>query len=109
MGDSEAKLLERELRQAVKLCELQARLLKDSDRLFSETQPPERLIRLPELLRLTGLSKRTISRLEGAGRFPNRRQLGLRAVGWAERQVSAWIANPTGWRAAEPSETQSTQ
>jgi prophage regulatory protein len=109
VGDSEAKLLERELRHAVKLCELQARLLKDSDRLFSETKPPERLIRLPELLRLTGLSKRTISRLEGASRFPNRRQLGLRAVGWPERQVSAWIANPTGWRAAEPSGTQSTR
>ena len=70
MGDSEAKLLERELRHAVKLCELQARLLKDSDRVFSASKPLERLIRLPELLRLTGLSKRTISRLEGAGRFP---------------------------------------
>lgn len=106
---SEAKLLEGELRHARKLCELQARLLKGSDRVFSESKPLERLIRLPELLRLTGLSKRTIARFEGAGRFPNRRQLGLRAVGWPERQVSAWIANPTGWRAADPSETQSTR
>ena len=103
MGDSEAKLLEWEFRQAIKLCELQARLLKDSDRVFSKSKPPERLIRLPELLRLTGLSKRTISRLEGAGRFPNRRQLGLRAVGWAESAVNAWIADPANWRSAKAS------
>jgi prophage regulatory protein len=101
MGDSEAKFLERELRHAVRLCELQARFLKKSDRIFSETKPPERLIRLPELVQLTGLSKRTIYRLEEAGRFPSRRRLGLRAVGWPEQQVSAWIANPAGWRAAE--------
>jgi prophage regulatory protein len=109
MGVSEAELLKRELRHAIKLCELQARLLKDSNRVFSETKPPERLIRQPELLRLTGLSKRTISRFEGAGRFPARQKLGPRAVGWPERQVSAWIANPTRWRAAEPSETPSTR
>jgi prophage regulatory protein len=100
---SEAKLLEGELRHARKLCELQARLLKDSDRLFSETKPAERLIRLPELLRLTGLSKRTIARLEGVGRFPSRRQLGLRAVGWAESAVNAWISDPANWRSAHPS------
>jgi prophage regulatory protein len=103
LGDSEAKLLKSELRLARRLCELQARLLKDSNRVFSESKPPERLIRLPELLRLTGLSKRTISRLEGAGRFPNRRQLGLRAVGWAESAVNAWISDPANWRSAQPS------
>jgi prophage regulatory protein len=103
MGVSEAELLKRELRHAIKLCELQARLLKDSDRVFSESKPPERLIRQPELLRLTGLSKRTISRLEGAGRSPSRRQLGLRAVGWAESAVNAWISDPANWRSAKAS------
>jgi prophage regulatory protein len=103
MGVSEAELLKRELRHAIKLCELQARLLRGSDRVFSESNPPERLIRQPELLRLTGLSKRTIARLEDAGRFPNRRQLGLRAVGWAESAVTAWIADPANWRCARPS------
>jgi predicted DNA-binding transcriptional regulator AlpA len=39
-------------------------------------------------------------RLEAAGRFPARRQLGPRAVGWAESEVSAWIANPIGWQSA---------
>jgi prophage regulatory protein len=103
MGVSEAELLKRELRHAIKLCELQARLLKDSARVFSESKPPERLIRQPELLRLTGLSKRTISRLEGAGRFPSRRQLGLRAVGWAESAVNAWVSDPANWRSAKAS------
>jgi prophage regulatory protein len=103
MGVSEAELLKRELRQAIKLCELQARLLKDSDRMFSESRPPERLMRLPEVVIRTGLSKRTISRLEAADRFPPRRQLGLRAVGWAESAVNAWISNPANWRGAKAS------
>jgi prophage regulatory protein len=67
---------------------------------LTESKPAERLIRLPEVLRLTGLSKRTIYRLEGAGRFPSRRHLGPRAVGWPESAVNSWIANPTGWARA---------
>ena len=63
-----------------------------------ESRPAERLIRLPEILQRTGLSKRTIYRLEGIGRFPSRRKLGLRAVGWPESQVSAWMADPSTWR-----------
>jgi prophage regulatory protein len=96
--DSRIRWIESELKHARKLCELQARFLKKSDRVFSETNPPERFIRLPEVLRLTGLSKRTIYRLEGAGRFPSRRKLGLRAVGWPESAVNGWISNPTGWQ-----------
>jgi prophage regulatory protein len=99
-ADAGTKLLERELRHAIRLCELQARYLKNSDRVFSESKPLERLLRLPEVLTRTGLSKRTIYRLEGAGRFPSRRQLGPRAVGWPESAVNAWIADPTGWARA---------
>jgi prophage regulatory protein len=60
-----------------------------------ESRPAERLIRLPEILQRTGLSKRTIYRLEGIGRFPARRTLGLRAVGWPESQVAVWMADPS--------------
>ena len=83
--------LEQELRQAIKLCELQARLLKKRDRLFPESKPPERLIRLPELLSRCGVSKRSVYRLEAEGRFPARRQIGPRAVGWLASEIEAWI------------------
>jgi len=50
-----------------------------------------RVVRLPELLRLTGFSKATIYRMERAGRFPSRVRIGLRAVGWPEGKVLAWL------------------
>ena len=61
------------------------------------------LIRLPEVKRRTGLSKSTIYRIEGEGRFPRRVQLGLRATAWREDEVQTWIesrpnANASGLR-----------
>jgi prophage regulatory protein len=88
----------RGLAEMQKLCELQARFIRKSDCTFAESKPPERLLRLPEVVRRTGLSKRTIYRLEGIGRLPSRRQLGLRAVGWLESEVEGWLRDPTRWR-----------
>ena len=51
----------------------------------------ERLIRLPEVCRLTGLSKSTIYRLMGEHRFPKSVYCSDRGVGWRLRQVMAWI------------------
>lgn len=59
-----------------------------------------RLIRLPEVIRLTGLSKSTIYRLERKGLFPPRVKDGQHAVAWREREIIAWIeARPTVSRA----------
>ena len=49
------------------------------------------LLRLPEVIKLTGLSRATIHRRERAGRFPNRVQISDNAVGWYEREVRAWL------------------
>lgn len=56
------------------------------------TAPQSRVIRKPEVQGRTGLSGRTIDRLEAAGQFPSRRQLSARAVGWIEEEVTAWVA-----------------
>jgi prophage regulatory protein len=50
-----------------------------------------RIIRKPEVERLTGYSAVQIWRLEGRGLFPRRVQLSPMAVGWFEDEVSAWI------------------
>ena len=42
----------------------------------------DQFLRLPEVLRLVGLCKSTVYRLEAAGLFPRRRKIGPRAVGW---------------------------
>ncbi len=49
------------------------------------------LLRFPDLARLTGLSRSTVDRLEKSGRFPQRVQLGDRAVAWRRSDVDAWI------------------
>lgn len=55
----------------------------------SNTHP--RIIRKRELHQRVGYSDVHIWRLEKAGQFPKRIQLGPRAVGWLESEVDAWI------------------
>lgn len=51
----------------------------------------DNLIRLPPVLRKTGLSRTTIWRLERKGLFPKHRKLSRRAIGWLESEVQKWI------------------
>jgi prophage regulatory protein len=51
-----------------------------------------RLLRLPDVRRLTGLSRSTLYRLSGTGNFPERVQLTLRTVAWRAKEVAAWNA-----------------
>lgn len=57
----------------------------------------ERVIRKPELQQIVGLSDVTIYRMEKAGRFPRRIQLGGNSVGWLASEIKGWL----GERAAE--------
>lgn len=52
-------------------------------------------IRVDEVSRLVALSRSTLWRLERQGKFPARRQLSARAVGWLIDEVEAWIAART--------------
>jgi len=53
-----------------------------------------RVVRLPEVLEITGLSRTTIWRREQDGTFPPPIRLGgegTRAVGWREQDIYDWI------------------
>ncbi|MDE0351214.1 MAG: AlpA family phage regulatory protein [bacterium] len=53
-----------------------------------------RVVRLPEVLEITGLSRTTIWRRERDGSFPSPIRLGgerTRAVGWREQDIYDWI------------------
>ena len=50
-----------------------------------------RILKLKEVLTRTGLGKTTLYMLIGNGDFPQQIPLGLRAVGWLESEVDAWI------------------
>lgn len=58
-----------------------------------------RILRLPDVLNATGLSRSQIDTLEKRGEFPARIRISARASGWRSDEVTAWIeARP---RAAE--------
>jgi len=50
-----------------------------------------RLIRLPEVIRLTGLSRSMIYQLASTQHFPKPVKLGTRVSAWLAREVTEWI------------------
>lgn len=50
-----------------------------------------RLIRLPEVMNKTGLSRSSIYLKIGNGDFPQRVSIGDRAIAWVESEVDDWI------------------
>ena len=51
----------------------------------------ERIIRRPEVRKLTGYGNTSIYEMVKKGEFPRPISLGARAVGWLESEVDAWI------------------
>ena len=51
-----------------------------------------RILRLPEVRHLTGLSKSTIDRNERDGNFPARRRLSANIVGWLADDIEEWVS-----------------
>ena len=49
------------------------------------------ILRLPDVLARTALSKPTLYRLMNAGDFPRSVSLGGRAVGWRDNEITEWI------------------
>ena len=47
-------------------------------------------LRLPEVLRRTGLNRSACYELIAAGRFPKPIKIGSRAVAWVEHEVESW-------------------
>ena len=50
-----------------------------------------RILRYPDVARVTGLSRKTIERRLHAGNFPVPIRLGTRAVGFLSDEVEAWL------------------
>ena len=49
------------------------------------------ILRRPSVMAMTGLSCSTIYDLMAKGQFPRPVRIGVRAVGWVEREVADWI------------------
>ena len=57
----------------------------------SPTSPPE-FLRLPDVMRVTGLARSTVYRLMAEDDFPAPCRLGRRAVGWRSDDIARWSA-----------------
>ena len=51
------------------------------------------IIRLPEVMKMTGVSRTSIWRWSRTGHFPRGVRLGSRHVGWIRGEVEDWIKN----------------
>lgn len=51
----------------------------------------DRILRLPDVIAATGLSRVSIWRKEKSGVFPARLRLGPNAVGWRASQIQQWL------------------
>ena len=49
------------------------------------------VLRLPQVCKVTGLCRSMIYQLEADLRFPQRVKIGVRAVGWLDKEVNAWL------------------
>lgn len=53
----------------------------------------DRILKAPEVIEMTGLSRTTIWRMEKTGQFPARVSLGVGSVGWRESEVKIWLSS----------------
>jgi prophage regulatory protein len=51
------------------------------------------LLRLPDVKRLTGLSRSSIYALAARGEFPRPISLGRRSVAWVDAEISQWVSD----------------
>ena len=65
--------------------------MDETDRRIGRAADGRRLLRMPEVLKRTGVSKATIYRLIRASEFPKPVGLGVRAVGWDTHSIDEWI------------------
>ena len=49
------------------------------------------IMRFPEVIAQTGLSKATLYRLVSEGKFPSQVKLTSRSVGWYARDIEKWL------------------
>jgi prophage regulatory protein len=52
---------------------------------------PQDLLRLPQVIQRTGLSRSSIYAAVKRGEFPKSIQLGPRAVAWPSGEIDAWV------------------
>jgi len=58
------------------------------------TTSPNSFVRLPQVLKETGLSRATLYRKVQDGTFPKQSRIATRCVGWRRSALDQWLQNP---------------
>lgn len=64
----------------------------------------ERIVRRPEVLRMTGLSRSNLYVRMAAFAFPASIKISPRSVGWRLSELNRWIADPMNYKTESVSE-----
>jgi prophage regulatory protein len=76
--------------------------IESTPRAPTDLLPAIRILRLPEVCRVTGLGRTMIYRLQLEHRFPQSVKITDYAVGWVEGEVQAWLAEQATRRKSRP-------
>ena len=57
-----------------------------------EVSPSIHILRLPDVMKRTGICRASIYQHMASGVFPKSISLGARSVGWLEHEIDAWLA-----------------
>ncbi|AYJ85323.1 AlpA family phage regulatory protein (plasmid) [Sphingomonas paeninsulae] len=57
----------------------------------------DRFMRLPEVMRVTGMCRSTIYAKMADGAFPAQVKLSINCVAWRGSDISGWMENPMAW------------
>jgi len=55
------------------------------------THTPPTILRMPEVMRIVGMSRPSLYRMMKAGTFPQQVRLSPGAVGWLRSEVEGWL------------------
>jgi prophage regulatory protein len=59
--------------------------------------PADAILRLPDVIRVTGLSRSSVYEKARRGQFPKSVKISQRVIGWRIGEVRQWLREPLGW------------
>ena len=65
-----------------------------------------KILRMPEVMKNTGLARSTIYKLIAENNFPDQISLGVKSVGWLESDIQSWIQDRISRSKNEPAQTE---
>ncbi|MEZ8229442.1 helix-turn-helix transcriptional regulator [Vibrio splendidus] len=67
--------------------------MNDQTRTTEQLPATSRLMRMKEVIRVTGMSRSFIYKRISEGEFPSAVSLSMKSVAWVEEEVQQWIAS----------------